>query len=55
MNAELAWNPDGGNMNLSRWRTIAALLLALSMMIFAHGCHGPDADHELFARAVRMR
>ena len=57
MNVELAWNPDDGDTDLSpmRWPTIAALLLVLSMMLFAHGCHGPDADHELFARRIWMK
>ena len=36
-------------------RIVAALLLALAMLIFAHGCHGPDVDHELFARRIWMK
>jgi hypothetical protein len=33
-----------------RWVVLAALAAAL--LVLAHGCHGPDEDHELFTRWV---
>jgi hypothetical protein len=31
-------------------RTWAWFALGAALLIWAHGCHGPDEDHELFAR-----
>jgi hypothetical protein len=33
-----------------RWLILAAV--AAAMMVLAHGCHGPDEDHELFTSWV---
>src|SRR5687768_12917047 len=30
-------------------RLVATLALLAGLLILAHGCHGPDEDHELFA------
>jgi len=31
------------------WQQVS-LALAAGVLIFAHGCHGPDEDHELLVR-----
>jgi hypothetical protein len=28
------------------WLTILIMVVATSLFIVAHGCHGPDEDHE---------
>lgn len=32
---------------------VTAIALAALLTILAHGCHGPNEDHELFARDAR--
>jgi hypothetical protein len=36
-------------------RLAAALALLAGLLILAHGCHGPDEDHELFTRGMLRR
>ena len=31
----------------SRLRWLLLFLLMLGLLVLAHGCHGPDEDHEL--------
>ena len=42
----LAWP----RRELLRWVVLAGLAAAL--LVLAHGCHGPDEDHELFIRHI---
>ncbi|HZZ80062.1 MAG TPA: hypothetical protein VFE62_16230 [Gemmataceae bacterium] len=37
---------------LGKWFLAVGLLGSL---LFAHGCHGPDDDHELFAALARVK
>jgi hypothetical protein len=36
------------------WAGVIALVVAATFALFAHGCHGPDEDHELFIRSERV-
>jgi len=34
---------------------IPVLAIAMAIALFAHGCHGPDEDHELFVRPLHSQ
>jgi hypothetical protein len=36
-----------------RWSAWLYCAVAVGILVLAHGCHGADEDHELFARLTR--
>jgi hypothetical protein len=34
------------------WQLACTLALLAGLLVLAHGCHGPDEDHELFAPRI---
>jgi hypothetical protein len=44
--------PVPGVRTCSIWRWVLLAGLAAGLVILAHGCHGPDEDHELFIRQI---
>ena len=41
------------SIELATWIRRGCVAGLVGLLIFAHGCHGPDEDHELFARQDR--